>query len=812
MLKYILKRVLFAFLALFILLALVFFLMQAIPGYPIPKDPKWTDAEYFEKLHAAGLTTLDGTPINPLVQFFHFIGGLFKGQWGQVFVGQYVGQSIPDILFGTPGNPGKLAYSMMIAGPAFILSSLIGISLGILAAYYRGKWVDTFINVIAVLFISVPSFIFALYLFKLGGLLGLGDGGNFVIPDGTNTGEVIESMIMPVLAMTLASISSVLYYTRNELVDVFKQDYIKTALSKGLTFRRIVFTHALRNAAIPIIACLLPNLIGVMSGSIIVETFFKVPGSSSILVNSIQTKEIYIVMFITMFYSLVYFLLEIVADILYTIIDPRIVFSSKSNTSTYKKVLAKINRASHWQAITSNKNLTYSVLINATTPTATYNQIQALKNINNEEIIEYKAPIVTKQSIAEIKETLPVQTQVGVQVTTLSNNAQAKVNEKLFTRAPLNKSASNEQIVGKPSTYWADVIKRFFKSKAALVATLIFLGICLFAIVVPLATPNATEAAIGPYGAIIGYLPPRLPGISSTNYLDKTVTISQLNTIVAAMCQKLGISTLPTGIEQITQFLQQHGVVKNILISPAGTYVLEGFNPYLLPGMENVYPIMGTDGQGRNWWDMMWYATAQSLVLSILAAGGSVIIGTIYGAISGAFAGKWVDTLMMRIVDILSGIPLIIWVLILSSLVSGGSMSLFTIAIALIVTTWMWPAVLARTYIMKYKDAEFVQAAYTLGASKTRIIFSHLLPNIIGRLAVTFVNKIPATIFFEVSLVFLALKPATDVSLGSMIDAAWKTYDYLLVGPTLTIVLITLSAQVMANNLNDAIDPRVSGD
>ncbi len=286
------------------------------------------------------------------------------------------------------------------------------------------------------------------------------------------------------------------------------------------------------------------------------------------------------------------------------------------------------------------------------------------------------------------------------------------------------------------------------------------------------------------------------------------MTASELNTILSSLGYDWS-STTPAAIEA---FLQSKGVVQSILVSPSGTYVLQGFNPYKLPGMENVYPIMGTDGQGRNWWDMMWYATAQSLVLSILAAGGSVLIGTIYGAISGAFAGKWIDTLMMRIVDILSGIPLIVWVIILSSLVSGGNMSLFTIAIALIVTTWMWPAVLARTYIMKYKDAEFVQAAYTLGASKARVIFSHLLPNIIGRLAVTFVNRIPSTIFFEVSLVFLALKSATDVSLGSMIDTAWKTYDYLLVGPTLTIVLITLSAQVMANNLNDAIDPRVSGD
>lgn len=765
--KYILKRIGLAVLALIVLLFLVFFLMQAIPGYPLQRQQNWTDAYYHKQLEAAGLLA------NPIVQFGRFIEGIFHGKFGTVYNG-----SITNVvqLFLPP-----MKYSMMVALPAFVLSSIIGIGLGILAAYYRGKWIDTLINAIAVAFISIPSFIFALYLVKLAGVIGLP---TQFEANGTPL-EIFLSIIMPILAITLSSISVILYYTRNELVDVFKQDYIKTALSKGISFRKIVFTHALRNAGIPIIAALLPSFIGIFSGSIVVEKFFNVPGVSTILINAIQEKEVYVVLFASIFYSGIYFALQIVADVTYTFIDPRIVLSQKNSRSLTQQLIAYKKRLQNKEQLVSNvvyfEDLNIKPVVNS--------EVNVSINL---QASNTKVLLPSRQEIALAYEKIPTHTQVG-EPTFMHQKKLMYLKPKYFIKAD-NMMSNNEQIVGKPSTYWKDVFKRFFKSKSAIIFSIILGAILLMAIIIPLMTPNALNKPIANYVGIIDYLPPRIPALGINGILSEKIVNDQTFYQLLHMEQTLGIKIF-------TSYAQQ-----------GSSFVLYNFNPYALPGLQNVHPTMGTDGLGRNWWDMLWYSTAKSLTLAVLASLGSVIIGTVYGAISGAFAGKWPDNILMRLVEIISGVPLIIWVLVISMALTSGTTSIFTVAVALIFTTWMWPAIIARTYVLKYKDSEFVYAAQTLGASRLRIIFSHLVPNVIGRLAVVFVNNIPSIIFFEASLVFLGLASSSEVSLGTMINTAWQEgYGYMLVGPTLTIILITLSSQILANNLNDAIDPKIVG-
>ncbi len=337
MIKYIIKRLVFSLIALFVLLVLIFALMQLIPGFPIVRTQHDSDASYHAKLAAAGLTK------DPFSQFWIFFAGMFHGHFGQVFNG-----SITDT---TTYFLRPMSNTLLIAGPAFILSSIIGVLLGIVSAYYRGRWPDTLINIIAVAFVSIPSFIFALYLIELAGLIDMPV--QFIAPDaeGATAALVIQSAIMPILAMTLASVSMLTYYTRNELVDVFKQDYIKTALAKGISFRKVVFTHAIRNAMIPIMAALLPSFMTILSGSIIIETFFNVPGTASKLISAVQTKEMYVVMFSAFFYSSIYFILQIVVDVAYTFVDPRIVLAEKSDASYYKQAKAMFLRNREFKAV-----------------------------------------------------------------------------------------------------------------------------------------------------------------------------------------------------------------------------------------------------------------------------------------------------------------------------------------------------------------------------------------------------------------------------------------------------------------------------
>ena len=756
MFRYFIKRLCFSILALIILLLLVFFLMQAIPGYPIPKANNETDAQYMARLEAAGLLE------NVFVQLGNFLQRLFtKGEFGQIYTESIT--VIDKMLF-------PIKYTLLIAGPAFIISSVLGIVLGIVSAYYRGRWPDILINGISVLFISIPSFVFALYLIQLAGLIGLPT--QFIDPEtGASFDRVFLSMITPILSMVFASVSVVTYYTRNELVDIFKQDYIRVALAKGYKFRQVIFKYALRNAMIPIISCLLPSFLTILGGSIIIEKFFNVPGTASILINSVNSKELYLVIFSAVFYGAIYFLLQIIVDMLYTVIDPRIVLNEKKSNSLYMQAKSWLIRKRKMNLVVDeNKNFKYF----------------SRKTQPEEEVVEENTFLssldLSNESFNYDEELEIISEDVNIE----------HYDQSLFQKQDLS-DINCEQIAGKPTKYITDVIKRFFKSKASTFFLILISLIVAISIIISLANINNINNPISTLvpTSILSYLPPRIPWLGISGVTDMVIdgnTFSQL-----LQYQDLGI----------WQSYEQIG----------SQYILKGFNPYVIPGLENVTTMMGTDGLGRDWWTMLWYSTIQSLIFALLVSIPSIVIGTIYGGIAGSKAGTMTDTILMRIVEILSGVPLILWIMILGLIISGGTISLPTLGISLILVNWMWPAVTARTYILKYKDAEFVQAARTLGASQTRILFSHMLPNISGRLFVRLVNMIPRIIFFEASLVFLGLKSSNEISLGTMIETArLNPYPHLLLGPTIMIVLITLSAQIISNNLNDSLDPKISGD
>lgn len=759
MLKYILKRLGFAILALFVLLVLVFFLMQAVPGYPIVRQNNDTDVTYMEKVRNAGLLE------NVFVQFWNFLVNLFTtGQFGQIYTNS------DKTVYSEMLDPIK--YTMVIAAPAFVLSSIIGVVLGIFSAYYRGRFVDVIINALSVLFISIPSFILALYLIKLANVIGLPT--QFLIFGSAPPGKVILSMLMPILSMTFTSIPVITYYTRNELVEVFKQDYIKVALAKGYKFRQVVFKYALRNALIPIISVILPSFIAILSGSIIIEKFFNVPGTANILIDSISTKEFYIVVFSAVFYGAIYFLLQIIVDVSYTFIDPRIVLAEKKANSWTKKI-------SYWYARKKKLNL----LLNQDKYFNYFNKKidQNIEVVDNNNDVSNRFETDSEEVIMDYDNVVIYNEQKPI----------PNVSQHLFKEVDIF-SFSSEQIAGKPTKYATDVMKRFFKSKSALIFTIILALIVVVSLIVSLANLKTVNLPITDSlpGSVLSYLPTRIPWLGISGVSDVVIDNDTY------------IALLPYNDQY-----DLWSTVENI----GGQWKIYDFNPYNIPSLSNITLLMGTDGLGRNWSTLLWVATIKSLLFALVVAVPSMIIGTVYGAIAGSYAGRWPDTIMMRIIEILTSVPLILWIMILGLIFGGNTLNLFVIGIALILVNWMGPASTTRTYILKYKDAEFIQAAKTLGASKARIIFNHMLPNILGRLFVRLVNMIPRIIFFEASLVFLGLKSADEISLGTMIETARQNqYIHLLLGPTIMMVLITLSSQIIANNLNDSLDPKVSGD
>lgn len=363
-----------------------------------------------------------------------------------------------------------------------------------------------------------------------------------------------------------------------------------------------------------------------------------------------------------------------------------------------------------------------------------------------------------------------------------------------FERVDIFKLNRTDQVVGKPSKYIVDIFKRFVQNKWAVFFFVIFLLIILMSIFAPLGSKYSAYAPIL-NDPLANNLPARLIGMFPhvTRYDATAIDVEFY--------------------EKYNMFISKEQI--------AGTPLFKVvYSPYKHSLLKDFYPILGTDGRGVDIWSKLWTAMGISLGLAFSVAICTIIIGVIYGSIAGSFAGKWPDTLMMRFVEIISGVPSLVWLLILGTVLSVGnkdsgsavSFNNTTVTLALIFILWFSPAISTRTYILKNKDVEYVQATRTLGGSQTRIIFLHMIPVILGRIAVIFVNLIPTVIFYESSLVFLNLKPTSDLGLGVMLNEAWTASNIsLIVSPIFVFASLTISAQIVANALNDAIDPRVVG-
>ncbi|MED4971435.1 ABC transporter permease, partial [Parageobacillus toebii] len=208
-------------------------------------------------------------------------------------------------------------------------------------------------------------------------------------------------------------------------------------------------------------------------------------------------------------------------------------------------------------------------------------------------------------------------------------------------------------------------------------------------------------------------------------------------------------------------------------------------------------------------WTRTWYGTRISLYIGLLAALIDLCIGIAYGGISGFYGGR-VDNIMQRIIEILYGIPSLIVVILFILIFEPGIIS---ITLAMVITGWMTMARIVRGQILKLKNMEYVLAARTLGASNSRLIFKHLIPNVVGPIIITTMFTIPSAIFTEAFLSFIGLgiRPP-EASLGSLVNEGYKsiqTYPHMMIIPAVVISLLILSFNLVADGLRDALDPKM---
>ena len=234
-----------------------------------------------------------------------------------------------------------------------------------------------------------------------------------------------------------------------------------------------------------------------------------------------------------------------------------------------------------------------------------------------------------------------------------------------------------------------------------------------------------------------------------------------------------------------------------------------GVDQYAAKDAKDVYYWFGSDTQGRDIWTRVWSGTQVSLIIAFAAVVVDIVIGMTYGLISGFFGGR-VDNIMQRIAEIINGIPTLVTVTLLGMVLPAGITS---IIFALMLTGWIGMERIARAQVLKVKEQEYVLASRTLGASKFRLIFSEILPNILGQVIVTSMFSIPNAIFLEAYLSFLGLGvPAPMASLGSLVSDGYKsmtTFPHILAIPVVVMGLLMLSFNLFADGLRDAFDPKM---
>ena len=314
-------------------------------------------------------------------------------------------------------------------------------------------------------------------------------------------------------------------------------------------------------------------------------------------------------------------------------------------------------------------------------------------------------------------------------------------------------------------SFWKDALSRFVKNKGAVISLVVIVLIVIL--------------------ALLG------PGMNQYTYQQQNIKEKNFAPRVPLL-ENIGIMD---GSE--------------ILKTTTGTRELNGYANKDTGEMSDVYYWFGSDALGRDIWTRTWTGTQISLYIAVVAVLIDMIIGMSYGLISGYLGGK-VDTVMQRVAEVINSIPTLVIVTLLMLVMKPG---LMTITLALMLTGWIGMSRIARAQMLKLKEQEFVLASNTLGATKMRVIFKEILPNIIGQLITNTMFSIPNAIFTEAFLSFVGLGiPEPMCSLGSLISFAFQsftTHPFQIVPPVIVLALLMLCFNMLADGLRDALDPKM---
>lgn len=309
-LKYVLKRVFFMAITLWLIATITFFLMQLLPGTP------YTNQERLSPETIAMLNQQVGLDKPVIVQYGIYLSNLLQGDFGISF--QFKNQPVAHLLAGRVGP------SLQLGLQAIIFGTVIGTILGTISAMKQNTLADTSSTLVAILGRSIPNFVFAVllqYIFAIR---------LHVLPIAKWDGFIYT--ILPTIALAMSPLADSARFIRTEMVEVLHSDYVELARAKGLSRWEIAFKHGLRNSLIPLMTLLGPLAVALMTGSLVVENIFAIPGIGEQFVKSITTNDYPTIMAVTILYSFMLIFVILVVDLLYGLVDPRIRVSEGSRS------------------------------------------------------------------------------------------------------------------------------------------------------------------------------------------------------------------------------------------------------------------------------------------------------------------------------------------------------------------------------------------------------------------------------------------------------------------------------------------------
>ncbi|WP_028790875.1 oligopeptide ABC transporter permease [Tetragenococcus muriaticus] len=339
-----------------------------------------------------------------------------------------------------------------------------------------------------------------------------------------------------------------------------------------------------------------------------------------------------------------------------------------------------------------------------------------------------------------------------------TNDQLAQIPVSEFEPLEKNTTVEREAITAPSLSFLQDSWRRLKKNKAAVISTIFLLIVLLISVVTIFASPHDPTEQNASYIN----LPPKIPGID----------INGLN-----------------GVSEV------------------GGQMVDRYEAADVP--DDVHFYLGTDALGRDLLSRLFMGVRISLFIAFIAATLDIIFGVTYGVISGLLGGR-VDNVMQRIIEVLSGIPNLVVMILMLVVFNPG---IFSIIAAMAITNWIPMARIVRAQTLKLKDQEFVLAATTLGESKSKIAFKHVLPNISSVIVIQMMFSIPEAIFFEAFLSFIGigLTPPT-ASLGTLLNEGYKTFMFLpyqVVIPAVVLSVIMIGFNLLADGLRDAFDPQM---